>query len=149
MVLEPEDQLTRSGTSPASPRRFGPAFEGGPSPPSTTAHLIPDGRRPPWRFEDLARGAGIATADGETAPLMVERGDHHRPRVRRPLRESLEKLYRGDGRTPSASDAPARDVLSGPRRLLTRDPSVRAAVSADAAYVPVSSLADGVSVIEG
>ena len=101
----------------------------------------------PVAVEDLAPGAELATADGETAPLMWKGAITVVPGAPT-LRDTPEKLYRvtadafGLGR-------PARDVLLGPdARLLTRDPSVRAAVSADAAYVPVSSLADGVSVIE-
>ena len=101
----------------------------------------------PVAVEDLAPGAELATADGETAPLMWKGAITIVPGAPT-LRETPEKLYRvtadafGLGR-------PARDVLLGPdARLLTRDPSVRAAVSADAAYVPVSSLADGVSVVE-
>ncbi|MDJ1009002.1 MAG: Hint domain-containing protein [Paracoccaceae bacterium] len=101
----------------------------------------------PVAVEDLAPGTELQTSDGRTAPLLWKGAITIVPGAPT-LRAAPEKLYRvtadafGLGR-------PARDVLLGPdARLLNRDPGVRAAVGAEAAFVPVSCLADGISVIE-
>jgi len=101
----------------------------------------------PVAVEDLAPGTDISTAEGESTTLLWKGAITIVPGAPT-LRDGPEKLYRvtadafGLGR-------PARDVLLGPdARLLTRDPVVRAAVGADAAFVPVAALADGVSVVE-
>ena len=101
----------------------------------------------PVAVEDLAPGTDLATSEGETAPLLWKGAITIVPGAPT-LRQTPEKLYRvtadafGLGR-------PARDVLLGPdARLLSRKPSVRSAVGAEAAYVPVASLVDGMSVIE-
>lgn len=101
----------------------------------------------PVAVEDLVPGTEITTAEGEAAPLLWKGAITIVPGAPT-LRAAPERLYR------VTADAfglgkPSRDVLLGPdARLLTRDPAVRAAVGADAAFVPVASLVDGVSVIE-
>lgn len=101
----------------------------------------------PVAVEDLAPGTPLVTAEGDSSPLLWKGAITIVPGAPT-LRETPEKLYRvtadafGLGR-------PARDIVLGPdARLLTRDPALRAAAGAEAAYVPVCALADGVSVIE-
>lgn len=101
----------------------------------------------PVAVEDIAPGTLLATADGEPSPLLWKGSINIVPGAPT-LRETPEKLYRvtadafGLGR-------PARDVVFGPdARILTRDPSHRSAAGAEAAYVPIAALVDGVSVIE-
>lgn len=101
----------------------------------------------PVAVEDLAPGTALARPDGTSVALRWKGAITIVPNAPT-LRDTSEKLYRvtadafGLGR-------PARDVLLGPdARILTRDPAVRSAVAADAAYVPIAALADGVSVIE-
>lgn len=97
--------------------------------------------------EDLAPGAALARPDGTATELRWKGAITIVPGAPT-LREAPERLYR------VTADAfglarPSRDVLLGPdARLLSREPNIRNAVGSDAAFVPVASLADGVSVIE-
>ncbi|MEL7026327.1 MAG: Hint domain-containing protein [Pseudomonadota bacterium] len=101
----------------------------------------------PVAVEDLAPGTELARPDGSFTELRWKGAITIVPNAPT-LRDRQERLYR------VTADAfglarPARDVLLGPdARILTRDPNVRSAVAADAAFAPVSSLADGISVIE-
>ena len=89
----------------------------------------------------------ITTADGGETPLLWKGSITLVPNAPS-MREKPNRLYRlsadalGLGR-------PFRDVILGPdARILNRDPVVRAAVETGAAFVPVSSYADGVAVTE-
>lgn len=101
----------------------------------------------PVAVEDLIPGMQIARPDGTGAELRWKGAITIVPNAPT-LRPDAERLYR------VTADAfglarPTRDVLLGPdARILNRDPNVRSSVAADAAFVPVSSLVDGVSVIE-
>ncbi|MEM9708703.1 MAG: Hint domain-containing protein [Pseudomonadota bacterium] len=101
----------------------------------------------PVAVEDLAPGSEIARTDGTSVPLLWKGAITIVPGAPT-LREAPEKLYRvtadafGLGR-------PARDILLGPdARILTRDAGIRGSVGSEAAYVPISALADGESVVE-
>lgn len=101
----------------------------------------------PVAVEDLTPGMALTRPDGRHAELRWKGSITLVPGAAT-LRERAERLYRV---TPDAfgPSRPSRDVLLGPdARLLSRDPAVRSAVGSDAAFVPISSLADGVSVIE-
>ncbi len=101
----------------------------------------------PVAVEDLAPGAQLARPDGSTTELRWKGAITVVPGAPT-LRDRPERLYRVTADAFGLS-RPTRDVLLGPdARLLNRDPDIRSAVAANAAYVPVSSLADGISVIE-
>lgn len=101
----------------------------------------------PVAVEDLGPGTELVRPDGSTTPLLWKGAITIVPNAPT-LRPESERLFRVTADALGLS-RPARDVILGPdARILTRNPAVRSRVAAEAAYVPVASLADGVSVIE-
>ena len=101
----------------------------------------------PVAVEDLVPGMHLECAGGTVSRLMWKGSIMVVPNAPT-LSDLPDRLYRvmadafGLGR-------PVQDQTFGPHvRRLDRDPKIRAALGADAALVPLSSLADGHSVIE-
>ena len=138
--LEDGNVLSDTATAPALPA-FEQAFS------AFTHGVLIQTTDGPIAVEDLEPGMHMETTDGRVSQLMWKGAITIVPGAPT-LSDEPHKLYRvmpdsfGLGR-------PVQDQTFGPSvRRLDRDAKIRAAIGAEAAYVPLSAVADGHSVIE-